>query len=89
LTLYQTAGNRKGQVRSSRTIGRIRAELGEPDAAIPILEDARAQARDLGDRRSEGLTFEVLGFAQAAAGRPAQARESYDQALAIAERSGT
>jgi tetratricopeptide (TPR) repeat protein len=80
------AQRRRGEAGRARRLNEQAAALrqeGRPDAALDAAEQALAIFRSLGDRRSEGLTLNAIGLAQARTGDEAGAIDSYETAVAI------
>ena len=63
-------------------------DQGRPSDAVDLYQQARAVARELGDRWWEAAILVKLGQAQRAGGHPDEARQSWHQALSIFEDFG-
>jgi tetratricopeptide (TPR) repeat protein len=62
--------------------------LGKPRKAIEFYERRLVIAREIGDRRGEGVTLGNLGTAYAALGEPLRALGFYERRLTIAQEIG-
>ena len=84
----RTAGGKAVHGRMLSARGRLLAELGDPQAAIVELEQARQCFTELRDPAQQALVLAWLSEAQAAAGIRA-ARTQAETALALASSSGS
>ena len=88
LEMSRQAGNIVLHLRTLNNLGYLEMEAGEIGAARARLADGVRLAREIGDRR--GLSFNscTLGFASYLDNADTDAREMFDQSLAIAQRNG-
>jgi tetratricopeptide (TPR) repeat protein len=70
------------------SVGRTYRALGRVERAIKLYEKALAIAREVDDRREEGVQFGNLGLAYYSLGQVKQAIKLYEEALAIAREIG-
>ncbi|BFO21966.1 hypothetical protein SHKM778_83540 [Streptomyces sp. KM77-8] len=70
-------------------LGTVRHRLGDPGAAVGLLERAAAVHRDVGNRQGELHTLFRLGDLHLAEGRPDAARACWDAAIAVLPSSDT
>jgi predicted negative regulator of RcsB-dependent stress response len=71
-----------------RILALVQLRRGQHGAAVAALEEACAQARSIPYPWAEAKALSVYGHVHAAKGEPEQAREKYEQALAIFEQLG-
>ena len=62
LSLYQKAGDRKGEAITLGHIGNCHKRLGDLPRALDYLQRALAMKHELGDRLEEGKTLSHLGL---------------------------
>jgi tetratricopeptide (TPR) repeat protein len=83
VVLYRRGGNRSELVQALKGLGQIERDLGRPDAARPLYEEAVALCRDGGDALALAHTVRHLGDIHREAGRAAPAESCYREALAL------
>ncbi len=81
--LLQTLKDERERIKVLQDLGGVHYHLGEVRQAIEHYEQALEIAREIGDRRSEGIALGSLGNAYAALGESRRAIELYEQSLAI------
>jgi len=86
LELHRESGSRSGAADTLDSIGYVYGELADYDQAIAYYEQALDIYRDLGEPENHSGALIRLGDAQLAAGLPAHARHSWEQALAVLNR---
>ncbi len=86
--LLEKMQNKKEKANILNELGTISYFLSEPRKAIEFCEQALAIAKEIGDRRGEGIVLGNLGLAYSDLGEPKKAIEFYEQALAIAREIG-
>jgi tetratricopeptide (TPR) repeat protein len=64
-------------------LGNVYADLGENRRAIQFYEQRLQIAREIGDRRGEGIALANLGMANKESGTQDQARKCWEAALVI------
>ena len=84
LNAYRKAGNRWDEARMLTAIGQERLKLGQALIAKQNFEAALAIAREVEDRRGQGMNLELLGSAFYVLGQIHSAKIFYQQALIIA-----
>jgi predicted ATPase/DNA-binding transcriptional LysR family regulator len=65
------------------TAGRLTSELGEPERARPLHEQALGLARETGDHRAAAWALHGLGDVAYESGELARARELFEESLAL------
>jgi DNA-binding SARP family transcriptional activator len=86
LELHRESGSRSGAADTLDSIAYTYGELAEHGQAIAHYQQALDIYQGIGDPEGEAGTLARLGDAQLAAGLPAQARLSWEQALAVLSR---
>jgi tetratricopeptide (TPR) repeat protein len=76
-------GDRRGEASGLKSLGMLKAERSEFDAAARLFAEALAILRELGKRRGEGLVLIELGMTLAALGRLDDAAEHLEQAHTV------
>ena len=82
LDLHRESGSRSGAADTLDSIGYVYERLADYPQAIAHREQALGIYREIGDPQMESYSLIHLGDAQLAAGQPAAARYSWEQALA-------
>jgi len=82
LDLHRESGSRSGAADTLDSIAYVHERLADYAQAIAHREQALGIYRDIGDPQMESYSLIHLGDAQLAAGQPAAARYSWEQALA-------
>ncbi len=95
LDLFEEIGDLAGQACAHIELAhaydhedRYQARLGSPDQAIVNCKQSLALHQRIGDRRGQAHTLIYLGDSQHAAGNPAAAGRSWQQALNILDQLG-
>jgi DNA-binding SARP family transcriptional activator/tetratricopeptide (TPR) repeat protein len=83
LERHRASGSRTGIADTLDSIGHARGELADHDAAMGYFQQALDLYRQIGDPEAEASVLLHLGDAQLAALRPADARDSWQQAIAV------
>jgi DNA-binding SARP family transcriptional activator len=86
LELHRKAGSRSGAADTLDSIGYVYIGLADYEQATAHYEQALEIYRDIGDPENQCSSLIGLGDAQLAAGLPALARHSWEQALAVLTR---
>jgi tetratricopeptide (TPR) repeat protein len=84
LDAYRKAGKRGEEARMLAAIGQERLKLGQALLAKQNFEAGLAIAREVNDRRGEGVQLGLLGMACDGLGQSRDAIDIYEQALVIA-----
>ena len=88
-TVVDSSGlSRSATARVGRAVGHALQLVGRMDVAREHYDDALAVAREVGDRRFEGIVLGYLGKLHREQGRMDVAREHFDDALAAAREVG-
>ena len=85
---WQKIGNRGMLAGTLVVMGNLHYDLGELDAAVRVLEEARTAAVESGYLRLHGYATELLGDVTRDRGDFANAISHYEQALSVAEQVG-
>jgi DNA-binding SARP family transcriptional activator len=83
MTIYRELGDLNGESDCWVRLGEFHHLLGEHEQALSCHRRAVALWRGLGNRADEAVTLASLGDGALAAGKPAQAREAWENAVAI------
>jgi tetratricopeptide (TPR) repeat protein len=83
LAVYRSIANRAGEARTLRTLGTAYVRRGDTERGVKLLDEAVRSDRERGDKREESLALLWKGLAQ-----PPAARDSLQQAAAIAQQLG-
>ena len=86
--LLEKMQNKKEKANILNELGTISYFLSEPRKAIEFCEQALAIAKEIGDRRGEGIVLGNLGLAYSDLGEPKKAIKFYEQALAVVREIG-
>jgi tetratricopeptide (TPR) repeat protein len=86
--LARQVGDRHGEMFSLESLGLLLAFGARYGESEPVLERALLLAESLGAKRYQGILLTVLAEALFALGRPAEAHERNEQALALARATG-
>jgi class 3 adenylate cyclase/tetratricopeptide (TPR) repeat protein len=81
LETNQQSGRRRAAALNRLNLGAAHLQLGELAAARPLLEQAAAQAREVGDAFHENMALRWLGRAYTGLGRHGEAEAALHQAL--------
>lgn len=85
LEVNQQSGRRRAAAMSRLNLGAAHLQLGEPAAALPLLEQATAEAHAVGDTLHEIMALRWLGRALTRLGRFETAEDALSRALAYAQ----
>jgi tetratricopeptide (TPR) repeat protein len=88
LELFRASGDAFWTARAATNLGRCLGRLGDVAGAVPLLEEALALRRQLGDRRGVANTLHHLADALESSGQLTQARALAAEALGIAQAVG-
>jgi GNAT superfamily N-acetyltransferase len=89
LAFYRQHGSPRNAAITLRVIALARIQLGDLEAAIAGLIEARAQFEHLGSDLDLAMTLNALGEAHSRAGHSAAAAEDHRQALEFSQRCGS
>ena len=85
VALYREIGDKRGVARVLAEHGATLDRLGERERAADVLHEALDLHRELGERERTAFTLNMLGNLALNTGRLADAREHFEESLAIAE----
>jgi len=83
LTITRTLGDREGEGKILRNIGRVYLKEGQDSDALEYYQQALAINREIRDREGEGTILQEIGEQYSQLNQYSKALESYQQALAI------
>ena len=83
LGVRRGVGDRGGEATPLHAIGKVYADLGEPQQALAYYEQALLLSRAVGDRGVEATILHNIGKVYSHLGKPQQALAYYEQALAL------
>lgn len=84
LAAWKVSGFQAGQADAAYELERLVAQRKSPSAALPLLEQALALYRGLGNRHQEAIILNGLGMAHDELGEMDQPLSYYDRALKLA-----